>query len=563
VVTSATAEQYGPLLYGTTAVTAPDRLWSLANFGELITAPVTPLCWSVWHQGLETGSRAAYADFGVLAKSDVEPPTDPNGLLGACFAGRIALNIDFTRALMAAIPGASGDGFERDIVGKVRPGLPPDRMDLRRLPALVTKAPVLFLRAARNTTSGAQEMGWWWRHDVLDAPPAGDLTEAIARFDAALRRVRRAARCQAGSRFVVMAVQAQLVALCEQVGAPELANRIMSGLGDLPEARLADDLWLAGRGERTADDLRRSHGYYGVHIGNMTGRSWRQDPSLLAARIKAASSDTGVRRPRDRQHAAKAARAVAIERLLASASRVRRPLASKLARSSAVQFRALENGKAAVMMAVDGCRAAASEVGAALVASGRIERAEDVVFLRHEEFTVAGRADLRARIGERREVWAGFADVSVPTHFVGEPRVSVRPRAGSGASDRLAGSGASDRLAGSTGPDGDPVGTITGAAGSQGVAEGSVRLVADASGDIEPGEVLVCPFTDPSWTPLMVTAAAMVVDVGGPASHGAVVARELGIPCVIGTETAMTVLRDGDRVRVDGARGTVEVLAHG
>ncbi|HEY1967355.1 MAG TPA: PEP-utilizing enzyme [Pseudonocardia sp.] len=87
-------------------------------------------------------------------------------------------------------------------------------------------------------------------------------------------------------------------------------------------------------------------------------------------------------------------------------------------------------------------------------------------------------------------------------------------------------------------------------------------MVADAAGDIEPGEVLVCPFTDPSWTPLMAQAAALVVDIGGSASHGAVVARELGIPCVIGTEIAMTALRDGDTVRVDGTHGLVEVLTH-
>jgi pyruvate,water dikinase len=531
------ADGYGPLLYGTTAVTTPDRLWSLANFGELITAPVTPLCWSVWHRGLETGSRAAYADFGVLHPRDIEPPTDPNGLLGACFAGRIALNIDFTRGLMAAIPGASGDGFERDIVGKVRPGLPPDKLDLRRLPALATKAPVLFLRAAKNTTSGSEEMADWWRRDVLDARPAEDLAAAIARFDEALGRVRQAARCQAGSRFVVMAVQAQLIAVCEQVGAPELANEVMSGLGDLPEARLADDLWLAGRRECTPDDLLRSHGYYGVHIGNMTGRSWRQDPSLLAARIKGSTADTAARRPRERQDAAKAGRAAAIERLLASVPRLKRPLAAKLARSSAVQFRALENGKAAVMMAVDGCRAAAEEVGAALVAAGRIERAADAVFLRHDEF--AGSADVPGLIEERRAVWETFAGLAIPTHFVGEPQVTVRSQAHGS----------------------EPIERIDGAAGSRGVAEGLVRLVADASGDIEPGEILVCPFTDPSWTPLMAAAAAMVVDVGGPASHGAVVARELGIPCVIGTETAMTALRDGDRVRVDGTQGTVEVLA--
>jgi pyruvate,water dikinase len=538
-MTGLAAAEYGPLLYGMTGVTEPDRLWSLANFGELITAPVTPLCWSVWHQGLETGSRAAYADFGVLSARRVPAPSDPNGLLGACFAGRIALNIDFTRTLMAAIPGASGDGFERDIVGKVRPNRPPDRLDPRQLPALTVKAPVLLARAAGNTRAGQVEMAQWWRHEVLAAPPAEDLGAATRRFREALGRVRRAARAQAGSRFVVMAVQTQLVALCERVGRPELANQVLAGVGGTPEARLADEMWLAGRGERTCADLLRSHGYYGVHIGNMTGRSWRQEPGLLRARINAAAARDDARRPADREAEAHTERQAAIRRLRSAQPALVRPLAGRLAASAATQFRALEYGKAAVMMAVDGCRAAAHEVGTQLRKAGALDATSDVVFLRHDEL---GRldADLRNRVEERRAVWESFADVSLDTHFVGEPEVRSR----------------------SAGRPGERIGRITGAAGSNGVAEGPVRMVADAAGDIEPGEVLVCPFTDPSWTPLMAQAAALVVDIGGSASHGAVVARELGIPCVIGTEIAMTALRDGDTVRVDGTHGLVEVLTH-
>ncbi|HEY1967354.1 MAG TPA: hypothetical protein VGH89_05370 [Pseudonocardia sp.] len=369
-MTGLAAAEYGPLLYGMTGVTEPDRLWSLANFGELITAPVTPLCWSVWHQGLETGSRAAYADFGVLSARRVPAPSDPNGLLGACFAGRIALNIDFTRTLMAAIPGASGDGFERDIVGKVRPNRPPDRLDPRRLPALTVKAPVLLARAAGNTRAGQVEMAQWWRHEVLAAPPAEDLGAATRRFREALGRVRRAARAQAGSRFVVMAVQTQLVALCERVGRPELANQVLAGVGGTPEARLADEMWLAGRGERTCADLLRSHGYYGVHIGNMTGRSWRQEPGLLRARINAAAARDDARRPADREAEAHTERQAAIRRLRSAQPALVRPLAGRLAASAATQFRALEYGKAAVMMAVDGCRAAAHEVGTQLRKAG-------------------------------------------------------------------------------------------------------------------------------------------------------------------------------------------------
>ena len=81
--------------------------------------------------------------------------------------------------------------------------------------------------------------------------------------------------------------------------------------------------------------------------------------------------------------------------------------------------------------------------------------------------------------------------------------------------------------------------------------------------ELQPGEVLVCHTTDPSWSPYFFVAAAVVIDIGGTLSHGAIVARELGIPCVVNTQTGTQTIRSGDQVRVDGDAGTVEILQRG
>ena len=78
--------------------------------------------------------------------------------------------------------------------------------------------------------------------------------------------------------------------------------------------------------------------------------------------------------------------------------------------------------------------------------------------------------------------------------------------------------------------------------------------------DLEPGEVLVAPITDPAWTPLFLPSAAVVVDVGALMSHAVIVSRELGIPCVVSVENATERIPDGALVEVDGTAGTVTVL---
>jgi pyruvate,water dikinase len=104
--------------------------------------------------------------------------------------------------------------------------------------------------------------------------------------------------------------------------------------------------------------------------------------------------------------------------------------------------------------------------------------------------------------------------------------------------------------------------TLTGIAGAAGRVEGPVRvLVTPEEGEaLQPGEILVAATTNVGWTPLFPKAAAIVTDIGAPLSHAAIVARELGIPAVVGCGSATTRLKTGDTVRVDGGQGTVQIL---
>ena len=106
-----------------------------------------------------------------------------------------------------------------------------------------------------------------------------------------------------------------------------------------------------------------------------------------------------------------------------------------------------------------------------------------------------------------------------------------------------------------------PPDTLIGLAVASGTAEGRARVVASmAEADLEPGDILVTAFTDPSWTPVFVAIAGLVTEVGGLMTHGAVIAREYGLPAVVGVADATRRIRDGQRIRVDGTTGRVTLL---
>jgi pyruvate,water dikinase len=105
--------------------------------------------------------------------------------------------------------------------------------------------------------------------------------------------------------------------------------------------------------------------------------------------------------------------------------------------------------------------------------------------------------------------------------------------------------------------------TLQGVPGCPGIARGRARVVLDSHDPtaLEPGDVLVAPLTDPSWTPLFVPAAGVIVDVGAPLSHAIIVSRELGIPCVVSVTDATRRIPDGAMVEVNGDTGTVTIIS--
>lgn len=181
---------------------------------------------------------------------------------------------------------------------------------------------------------------------------------------------------------------------------------------------------------------------------------------------------------------------------------------------------------------------------APLVAAGVLARGDDLMYLDFSELKALGQGQTRdwsALVAERRARYQ---------RELGRRRI---PRL------MLSDGTAHYDAPGLAGGDGKAV--MQGSPVSAGVVEGPVRVVLEPHGvQMVPGEILVCPATDPAWTPLFLVAGGLVMEVGGMMTHGSVVAREYGIPAVVGVAQATTRLRDGQRIRVDGASGTIMFL---
>ncbi|MEU4358932.1 rifamycin-inactivating phosphotransferase [Streptomyces virginiae] len=177
-----------------------------------------------------------------------------------------------------------------------------------------------------------------------------------------------------------------------------------------------------------------------------------------------------------------------------------------------------------------------------LVRAGVLAEREDAFYLTFQELhevVRSGRPAEAQLVQQRKEAFRSY-------HALTPPRVLT--------SDGEALTGAYRR-------DDVPAGALVGVPVSGGTVEGRARVVLDmAEADLEAGDILVTAFTDPSWSPLFVGIAGLVTDVGGLMTHGAVIAREYGLPAVVGVERATRLIRDGQRIRVHGTDGYVEIL---
>ncbi|MFC0006705.1 rifamycin-inactivating phosphotransferase [Micromonospora siamensis] len=177
-----------------------------------------------------------------------------------------------------------------------------------------------------------------------------------------------------------------------------------------------------------------------------------------------------------------------------------------------------------------------------LVRDGVLASGEDSYFLTFAELHDAvrtGRVD-RGLISRRREEFRSYQALTPPRVLTSD----------------------GECLNGAYRRDDVPAGALVGLPVSTGVVEGRARVVPDiAAADLQPGDILVTAYTDPSWSPLFVAVAGLVTEVGGLMTHGAVVAREYGLPAVVGVADATRLIRDGQRIRVHGADGYVELLS--
>jgi pyruvate,water dikinase len=222
---------------------------------------------------------------------------------------------------------------------------------------------------------------------------------------------------------------------------------------------------------------------------------------------------------------------------------------ARLARSLAGRMRELaglrESPKFIIVRVTSIVREILLAAGRDLVASGTLAASADVFLLHAHELRrlAAGEAgEWRALVDERRRLLAA------------ETRRRQVPR--------LLLSDGTAFYEGYVGP--VNTGSIAGAPVSPGVVEGAAHVVLDPHGTrLSPGEILVCRGTDPAWTPLFLAAGGLVMEVGGMMTHGSVVAREYGIPAVVGVSRATTRLRTGMRIRVDGSTGEIVILSGG
>jgi len=177
-----------------------------------------------------------------------------------------------------------------------------------------------------------------------------------------------------------------------------------------------------------------------------------------------------------------------------------------------------------------------------LVQAGVLREREDIFYLRFQEIQEVVRTKQvdDQLIAERKDAFRSYQTLTPPRVLTSE----------------------GEAVAGSYRREDFPAGALVGLPVSAGTIEGRARVILDlAQADLEPGDILVTAFTDPTWTPLFVAIKGLVTEVGGLMTHGAVIAREYGLPAVVGVEHATRLIRDGQRIRVHGTEGYVEILA--
>ena len=522
-----------------------DYLWTNANFGEAFPDVMTPFTWSMVQIFMQT--------FGFGIETAQHP-------MGGNIAGRLYMNISLSMSALAAL-GLRPEKFIRtgeETFGRIPPGIEiptiplerwwvlrgfitvalrrrwGDRTLRRRVPAFIAETPSLVeeLLAEIQAAQTPEALLALW-HDKLQAR----LDEGNRMLMAGLSEYRTLSR----------KLHIEFEKLVGDADANALLSGVSTGTDHLASLGPLMGLIKISRGEMSRQAYLRQYGHRGPHEMELSMPRPAEDPSWIDRRL-AEMADAQVDVPamlakqRQRHEAA-------WERLKTKVPHQAKSYRRKLDRLAvAAKVREASRSEAARLFGL--FRTFALRAGE-LTGLG-----DDIFYLSLEEVLdrLAGDESACDLIPARQETHARYSALPpYPTLIRGrfDPfRWAADPNRRSDFYDAHAPTPA---------PEAD---TITGFAGAAGEVEGLARrLDSPEEGDqLQPGEILVTTTTNIGWTPLFPRAAAVVTDVGAPFSHAAIVARELGIPAVVGCGDATMRLRTGDRVRVRGGQGIVEIL---
>lgn len=296
----------------------------------------------------------------------------------------------------------------------------------------------------------------------------------------------------------------------------------------------------------------RDYGYRGPSEWDIGADSWETRPELplaLIDRLRQLDEDSSPEARRaGKANEVEEATAKALA-LLGDDEEAKQTLQAAVA--SARRFAGWrERGKTNCIKVLNEARVALTELGRRLHEQGHLGHPRQVFMAMDDELEtlVFDPASLTETLAARERQWQELLEVQEPTFVEGGTPLTPLPEL--------------PRRADGVAASAKPGEVLTGGPGATGVARGRARVVLDtgAISEFQPGEILVAPQTDPSWTPLFMVSAGVVVDAGAMGSHAMIVSRELGIPCAAGVAGATRKIPDGTLIEVDGSAGTVTIL---
>lgn len=563
-------------------------LYSRANVGEIFPDPISPLNASAGFQhNLEPGWRDAFVACKVWDQDLYDASVEKNIL--PAFGSYLYINMSLMRLFGVRVPGMSPEAVDLQYFGDM-PGIPSyesEKRDFDENPEFEARAGAWLVEEVIGAT-GLPEYDAD-RRDVLriraDRPDMTTLTdqqlrERITSFDYILRPLFKhhiEASLKSG---VGLGAIAQIAAA---VGRPELGLTLVGGIGDVdstgpskrmwtlsraaqdPAVAAAFDEGVAGLYDRLAasteptvvqfradlDAFLSDWDFRGPAEWEIRAQTWGVKPELALGTIdrmrqvgeSEAPEGKGTIRAEEREAAA-----TVVRELLAGDPETSAQFEATLS-AAALWLRGRERARTTAAMVIHEIRLPASELGRRGVEAGALDSVEQIFMLFADELDayIANPAAFTDTLREREKSYISLFDVKPPFVVSEEVPPLENWELRSGAAGAMLTTGES----------------IVGVSGCTGTARGVARVLTtpDDPSALEPGEILIAPITDPSWTPLFVAASAVVVDVGAPFSHAAIVSREIGIPCIVSATDATKRIPNGAVVEVDGTTGTVTIIA--